>query len=72
MVLTIIGPGLNPLISNMMLLRTKLDACTYIKPAFNVELDLSARAASPSRSAVNAEIGDVMTTVRKRPKKVRK
>ena len=51
----------------------------YLDPAYNVgpgdiesELDLSARAASPSRKAVSAHIGDAMTAVWKRPKKEKK
>ena len=60
-------------------MRMKYDPSTYVDPAFNVdpgemgsELDLSARAASPSRKAVSSQIGDAMTAVWKRSKKEKK
>ena len=60
-------------------MRMKYDPHTYVDPAYNVEpgdieseLDLSGRAASPSRKAVSAHIGDAMTSVWKRPKKEKK
>jgi len=55
------------------------DPSTYADPAYNVEpggiepeLDLSARAASPPRKAVSAQIGGAMTAIWKRPKKEKK
>ncbi len=60
-------------------MRMKYDPNTYVDPAYNMEpgdveseLDLSGRAASPSRKAVSAHIGDAMTAVWKRPKKEKK
>jgi hypothetical protein len=60
-------------------MRMKYDPSTYVDPAYYVEtggieseLDLSARAASPSRKAVSSQIGDAMTAVWKRPKKEKK
>ena len=60
-------------------MRMVFDPSAYVSPAYNVappdiesELDLSARAASPSRKAVSAHIGDAMTSVWKRPKKEKK
>ena len=58
-------------------MRMKFDPSTYVDPAYNVEtgenepeLDLTARAVSPSRKAVSAQIGGAMTAVWK--KKVKK
>ena len=60
-------------------MRLKFEPSAYVSPAYNVEppdveseLDLSGRAASPSRKAVSAHIGDAMTSVWKRPKKEKK
>lgn len=60
-------------------MRMKYDPSSYVDPAYNVdpgeiepELDLSARAASPSRKAVTSQIGGAMTSVWKRPKKEKK
>ena len=60
-------------------MRMKYDPSSYVDPAYNVdlggiepELDLSARAVSPSRKAVSSQIGGAMTSVWKRPKKEKK
>lgn len=60
-------------------MKLRYDPHTYVDPAFNVEpegieseLDLSARAPSPSRKAVSAQIGGAMTNVWKRPRKEKK
>jgi hypothetical protein len=59
-------------------MRMKFNPNTYVDPAYNVpggiesELDLSARAASPSRKAVSAQIGGAMTAIWKRPKQEKK
>ena len=54
-------------------MRMRFDPNTYVDPAYNVEggfeseLDLSARAASPSRKAVSAQVGGAVAAVWKRP-----
>jgi len=60
-------------------MRKKFDPSTYVDPAYNVqetgidpELDLSARAANPSRKAVSTQIGDMTTSVWKRATKEKK
>lgn len=60
-------------------MKLKFDRNAYLDPAYNIDsggidsdLDLSARAASPSRKAVTAQIGGVKTSIWKRAKKAKK
>ena len=54
-------------------MRMRFDPSTYVDPAYNVniesELDLSARATSPSRKAVSTQIGDAKTSIWKKKAK---